>query len=89
MALMPWIITEVLMKMQMKLMSLRMTTVQPAVQQHRCLQTSWKIDEEANKQKPMSGRVLLKILRCSVNLFDELILSEGAVASLFGHSSLD
>ena len=77
------------MKMQMTLMSLHMTTVQPAVQQHRCLQTSWTIDEEVSKQKLILGMVLLKILRCSVILSAELILSEGAVASLFGCSSPD
>ena len=78
------------MKMQMTLMSLHMTTVQPAVQQHRCLQTSWRIDGEANKQKPTVGMVLLKILRCSVNLsFAELMRSGGAVASLIGCSSPD
>ena len=77
------------MKMQMTLISLHMTIVQPDVQQHRCLQTSWRIDDEANKQKLILGMVLLKIFRCSVILSAELILSEGAVASLFGRSSPD
>lgn len=77
-----WISTEVLVTMQMALMSLNMTTVQPAVQQHRCLPTSWRKDEEASKRTHLVDVVLLRILRCSVNLSLSSYKCKGCVRDL-------